>query len=373
MGFFKKTRSGKKKLAFLGGGAHTIPSYRALLEGLTREYDVIVYFEFFLEITQAPYQTRMISRNTKFRRWRELRFFLLILNDLFTKQFDIIHCHSTYPSGFFGIVLGKLFRLPVVVSLDAAEASALPEIGFGDLLNSRRRAINKWVIKEADAVIALTGFLKTEVNINLGVQRPIEVIPRGVDRQKFKFTKNEITKPLRILNVAYLNAIKDQETLLKAFSIINASIASKLIQIGKDYSNGSFQLLAKDLGIADHVEFKGFIPNEFLPPYYENAQILLHTSRYESQAVVVNEALASGLLVCGTHVGLLADLNGLCCTTVKPGDYRGLADVVINLVMDRNRVEELKTRSYEWTMKHDLHWTIDRHLQLYKKLLSSSI
>jgi glycosyltransferase involved in cell wall biosynthesis len=373
MVIFKRSKTDKKKLAFLGGGAHTIPSYRSLLEGLTRQYDLTVYFEFFLEITGAPYRTRMIPRNIKFRRWRELRFFLLIFGDFLVNRFELIHCHSTYPSGFFGIILGKLFRIPVVVSLDAAEASGLPEIGFGDLLNSRRRAINKWVIKKADVVIALTDFLSSEVHNNLGIQRGIEVIPRGVDLQKFKFRKSEITKPLRILNVAYLNAIKDQGTLLRSFSIINSSIESKLIQIGKDYSNGSFQKLAEDLGLAEHVEFKGFIPNELLPPYYDNAEILLHTSRYESQAVVVNEALASGLLVCGTHVGLLADLSGLCCMTVKPGDYRALAHVVINLVKDRNRVEELKTRSYEWTVKHDLHWTIDRHLQIYKKLLSSSI
>lgn len=365
----ERHRNSKKRLAFLGGGAHTIPSYRALLEQLAKEYAVTIYFEFFMDIKDAPYEVKTVRSNLNHFRSREFRFFWLVFSDFLKRRFDVIHCHSTFPSGLCGILLSKLFKVPVVVSLDAAEASALPDIGFGDLLNPRRRRINKWVIEQADVVISLTDFSKNEVMKNLDINRTIEVIPRGIDLTKFSFKERRFDRPLTFLNVAYLNEIKDQATLLKAFAIIRSKIECRLVQIGKDYAHGKFQLLAQELDIETHIEFIGFVPNDLLPGYYREADILLHTSRFESQAVVVNEALASGLLVCGTAVGLLADLSDICCTTVPPQDAEELAKKVIRLIEDESKIREMISNGNSWVRKHDLHWTLSQHNQIYERLL----
>jgi glycosyltransferase involved in cell wall biosynthesis len=356
----------KKRIAFLGGGAHTIPSYRALLTHLALYFDLTVYSEFNLRPeNKLPYKFKSVPAGKMPRRVRELLFALMIVRDLSFKGFYLLHAHSTFPTGFFGIILGKIFRIPVVVSLDAAEASVLPEINFGDLLNPKRMAMNKWVIQKATHVIVLTNFQFQEVKKNLDIQRKMHIIPRGVDTIRFVFSAKKLSRPLRFINVAYLSPVKDQETLLRCFAIINAKIDCELIHIGEDFENGRIQQLAKSLGIDQRVRFKGLVSNEQLPVYYAQADILLHTSLYESQAVVVCEAMASGVLVCGTHVGLLADLSGVCCLTVQPRMPEELANLVLNLINDPARMERLCTEAYAWATAHSLQWTVKRHLEIY--------
>lgn len=365
--------SSKKKIAFLGGGAHTIPSYRNLLHKLGEQYDVTVYFEFFIEI-QHPvnYKTKIIPKGIRYRRGRNLCFALMIFKDLILEKFHLIHAHSTFPSGYWGLIFSKFFRLPIIVSLDAAEASSVPGLNFGDLVSLRRKKINKRVINNADAITVLTNFMHDDVKRNLEIHREIKVIPRGVDGIKFHYNDRQIKSPYKFLCVGYLHPVKDHETLLKAFSIISKKIDCKLIQIGEDYSDGKIQQLARALDLNEKVEFKGFIPNESLPMYYDQSDILLHTSRFESQAVVVNEALASGLLVCGTNVGLLADLSGKCCLTVEPGDYEALASQVLHLLGKPELINQLRQTGYAWSKEHDLSWSASRHMEIYEELLKKS-
>jgi glycosyltransferase involved in cell wall biosynthesis len=292
---------------------------------------------------------------------------MVLKNLLFNRPY-LIHTHSTFPSGLWGIVAGKILRIKVIVSLDAAEASGLPEIKFGDMLGKKRKFINKWVINQADEVIVLTEFLLNEVKSNLKIDRSFHVIPRGVDTDKFKFNEKEISHPLKIINVAYLNPVKDQHTLLKCFTIISSQVDSILSHLGEDFHSGEIQQKVKQMGLENRVKFLGLIANNDLPQYYHDADILLHTSLYESQAVVVNEAMASGVLVCGTHVGLLADLADVCCITVKPGDAEGLAQRVLKLINDREQVFMLRRKAYDWAVTHNLEWTIQQHRSVYENV-----
>jgi glycosyltransferase involved in cell wall biosynthesis len=361
----------RKKITFLGVGVYTIPSYRALLNKLAESYDITVCFEFPREVKyKVNFFVRTIpSCMSRFKWIREFYFALMIFKELLFKRAHILHAHSIYPSGFFAILFGKIFRIRVVVSLDAAEASALPEINFGELLSNRRKRLNKWVIEQADEVIVLTKFVLSEVRNNLKTDRPCHIIPRGVDMNKFQYRPRPIGAPLKIINVSYLNPVKDQETLLKAFAAITESIDSVLMHVGEDLSHGEVQQMVQELGLKNKVKFIGSVPNDDLPQYYHQADILLHTSRYESQAIVVNEAMACGLLVCGTHVGIMADLANTCCLTVKPGDAKALAQTVLKLIEAPVQIERLRQNAYQWSLQHSLEWTAERHEAIYQNLL----
>jgi glycosyltransferase involved in cell wall biosynthesis len=293
----------------------------------------------------------------------------MIFKDLLFQKIHLIHTHSTFPSGYWGIIFSKLFRIPIVVSLDAADASSVPELNFGDLLLPRRKKLNKWVIENADKITALTNSMLNDVKQNLDINREIKVTPRGVDRIKFHYNDRQIKSPYKFLSVGYLHPVKDHETLLRAFSTISKMVDCRLLHIGEDYSKGKIQQLAKELDLIDKVEFKGFVPNDSLPMYYDQSDILLHTSRFESQAVVVNEALASGLLVCGTHVGLLSDLSGKCCLTVQAGDYEGLAALVLDMLTKPELMNQLHQAGHTWSKEHDLSWTVRKYVEIYEDLM----
>ncbi|MBA4144895.1 MAG: hypothetical protein C0523_03965 [Cytophaga sp.] len=362
----------KKRLAVIGGGAHTIPSYRAMLKRIAHKYEVILFSEFHLDRKSEveEYSIRSVSEKKRNARWRTVAFFILIIKSFYSQRPDLIHSHSTYPSGVVAIILGWLFRIPVVVCLDAAEASAVPEIQFGDLLHKRRMQWNKWVMKNAAAVTALTRFQCDDVRVNSDFSKPIQIIPRGVDLARYMPTdKAPIAAPVRFLSVAYLHPVKDHDTLLRAFQMISHHVEASLTIVGQDYSNGRMQQLAKELGIQERVDFTGFVPHENIAGYYKQADILLHTALFESQAMAVVEAMACGVLVCGTRVGIMADLSGECCVTVTTKEYATLADEVVRLINSPAEQIRLRANARNWVETHSLSWTTQQYLNLYEQVI----
>jgi len=360
----------KKRLIVLGGGAHTIPSYRAMLKLIAGEYDLILLSEFHLDkkLQVEEYIIRSVPAGK--RRWRELLFFLMVVKTCFAERPHIIHSHSTYPSGVVAVIAGWLFRIPVVVCLDAAEGSGVPEINFGDLLNARRAKLNRWVLNKAAAVTTLTRFQCEEVCNHLHFKNTIHVVPRGVDSVHYLSGEREQVKaPIRFLSVAYLHPVKDHTTMLHAFQLISQHVEASLTLVGEDYENGNIKALARELGIEQKIMFAGFVPHDRILDYYHQSDIFLHTSLFESQAMAVVEAMASGVLVCGTHVGIMADLSGECCITVSVRDYQLLAHNVLELIRTPSEQERLRTNALKWVNMHSLQWTTDQYFGLYKGLI----
>jgi glycosyltransferase involved in cell wall biosynthesis len=78
--------------------------------------------------------------------------------------------------------------------------------------------------------------------------------------------------------------------------------------VGADARAGAVQARAQALGLGDRIRFHGLLPPPLLAPFYRSAHLLVLSSRYESQGVVVLEAGAAGLPTVGTAVGLLPTL-----------------------------------------------------------------
>jgi D-inositol-3-phosphate glycosyltransferase len=201
----------------------------------------------------------------------------------------------------------------------------------------------------------------------------IHVIPCGVDTTLFtpQGREDQLMAPYRLLHVANLLEVKDQVTLLKAFATISRSEDCILRIIGADYLNGKIQNVARALGIADRVEFLGWIEHSKLPEHYRWAHILLHTSLHESQAMVVAEAAACKTVVCGTRVGLLHDFGETKAVVVPTGDHEALATGVLRLIRNPREYAELQQRAYEWALHYDLTWTAGAYEQLYRTMLST--
>ncbi len=142
---------------------------------------------------------------------------ILLIRDHLKKPFDLIHAHCTFPTGFSAIVLQKLFRVPMLLSLDGGEEVSFPEIKFGDVHQSKRTRINKWIINRAKVVTALTCFHRDLIYKNLTISRTIEVVTRGVDTGKFpRSAAKKIDSPIKFLSVGYLSPINRSRNFTKS-------------------------------------------------------------------------------------------------------------------------------------------------------------
>ena len=197
-----------------------------------------------------------------------------------------------------------------------------------------------------------------------------EVLPFCVDLERFPFTRRALSPPYVFLHVAYSHPVKDVETLLETFRRVSDECDCRLMIIGHGHRKGRTAALIEQHGLSSIVEIIDPVSNKTLRQHYARAHFLLHTSRYESQGVVFNEAMASGVVVCATRVGLAADLGDEHCITAPPGDAAGLARAISGVIREPERYARLCAQAYAWSADHDLRWMVEQHKNLYHRLQS---
>jgi glycosyltransferase involved in cell wall biosynthesis len=176
--------------------------------------------------------------------------------------------------------------------------------------------------------------------------------------------------PWRLVHVGDLNLVKDQETLLRAFTRVLARCGDVSLDcVGEDTLDGRLERTARALGIERHVTFHGFLPQRKLPALFRRAHLNVLSSRYESQGVAVLEAAAAGLPTVGTAVGLLPTLAPAAARCVAPGDSGALGDAIAALVLDPTARRQLGAAAQRWAMSHDAAWTARQFEELYSSVL----
>jgi glycosyltransferase involved in cell wall biosynthesis len=221
------------------------------------------------------------------------------------------------------------------------------------------------ILKYADEVNALTTYLVHNLRQAGFIREGIRIIPWGIDTEMFSFREKKLQRPVRFLHIGNLHPVKDQETLLKAFSIISETVESTLTIIGEGVLKDKVIKLIHELRLRDRVSILNPLPYEQLPHYYHEADILLHTSLSEGQCEVVTEAMSAGVLVCGTKVGLMADLPD-CCISVNVGDHEQLARQVLRAVADVEEFAAIKENARRWSISHSIYWTTGRLTEIYR-------
>jgi len=373
-----KSGTSKPAIAFLGTGlgipgenspGQGIPSIRALMEKLSQHFDIVIYSLIRIQKNKVP-EGIHIRQVTSRRLPMRVKYLLLLMHfmyDHWHKSFSIIHAVSAFPAGRMAVILGKIFRIPTVVKLIGSEAVKMPEIGYGDLLNPRLGKIVRWVCAETDALVAVSEYQRKLVDHHLGLRRPILVLPLRIDVNRFPYTDHQVSFPVEFLYIAANIPVKDPETLFRAFAKILKSVPAHLTVIGDGFPISSVEKMLVELAILDHVKLVGIVKNEDLAGYFAKAHILLHTARYESGCGVAQEAMASGVPVCGTEVGILADLGEPFAIVVATQDPDALAKKTLELISDPNRYRRQQSLAREYIVNHEADWAAKQYKDLFEK------
>jgi glycosyltransferase involved in cell wall biosynthesis len=160
------------------------------------------------------------------------------------------------------------------------------------------------------------------------------VVNTSIFQCKKKFTRTKKT----FLHISTLDDRQKNITgILKAFADIEKQgYDFQLIIIGgKEEYLQKAQQTAKSLGLKN-VVFKGMIPQEELPAYYQSADALVMFSNYETFCVVVYEALSCGTYVITTDV---ADLGKIISkkygTIIPPKDETQLKQAIQDVLENK--------------------------------------
>ncbi len=367
----------KKHIALLipggigtGSFSQGIPIIQAFVDQLKLKYEVTIFSLHPVNVDFKPKGYHLIAPQRLQRIPQQIRWVQSKFSQRHKQQkIHLIQVIWGFPGGILGVLLKRRFKLPLIIHLQGGDATAIPEIDYGVFRTSQvKKSLIKWTYQQANELVVLTQFQRNKLQEHFTKKTP-SVIPFGIDKTLFVPKEKPLKPPYQFLHLAHLNPVKSQTTLLEAFQKISQKVDCKLTIVGGDTLGGALQRHATQLGIADRVTFSDIVPYQETLNYFHKAHLLLHTSLYEGQGLVVAEAMACGVVVCGTKVGLIADLADECTLASPIKDSEMLAQNVLKLLKNESQYQSLKAKGIAWSQQHDMGWTMAQFEKLYQKYL----
>lgn len=245
-------------------------------------------------------------------------------------QHDVVNVHTPVP-GTAELVAwaARRARVPYVVTYHAGTLAG-PRGPLAAAASVHAALGERWMLRAASARIAVSPYVADHVFRGL----PSEIIPPGVDVQRFRATAEPV--PGRILFVGPVSrayAWKGFRTLADAFSILSERVPDAHLRV---VGQGDLVEGYKARFAGKPVAFVGRVDDDTLVREYSRASVVVlpSTSAAESFGMCLAEANACGRPVVGSAVGGIPAFvkhgeNGLLAT---PGDPQALCDALAGVL-----------------------------------------
>ncbi len=271
---------------------------------------------------------------------------------------------------------------PVVVTVhDLMPVIVLrsPTDGWRDGLRNRflRQALK--ALRQADAYLVPTEWLKGELTTWLGEERRIHVVPFGVDRAFFSESPGARTRgraewriPEEAFVVLHVGSTVDRKNVplvIQTVARLRAETDAYLLQVGGRLTSEQEQLVER-LDLRRYVRSVTAADETTLRRAYRAADVLLFPSLYEGFGYPVLEAFASGLPVVTSGAGGLKEVGGDCAVVVEGRDPSAYVTALEELSDDPSRREALVERGRARAREFSWQKTAERTAEVYRQLLS---
>jgi D-inositol-3-phosphate glycosyltransferase len=231
-----------------------------------------------------------------------------------------------------------------------------------------RIAAEKELVNTCHRILAPTDREKDSLVRYYGVSgEKIGIVPCGVNLDLFQPQEKQATRrqlgfdpdDIILLYVGRFEPLKGIDRLLEAVSHLKDHQRLRLVLVGGDGDEApESQFLrqkAINLGIEDKVLFAGRIEQEYLPPYYSSADVLVISSHYESFGLVGLEALACGRPVVSTPVGAMESLinqsqaGHVVSDTLPRSLAKGIQSIITNSTPQQADEIRESVLDYSWS------------------------
>jgi len=277
--------------------------------------------------------------------------------------------HAVPSAEFKRVLTRQVDRdLPDVVESAAARLTE-PVMRSGiDLLRERLFGAT---LDRADRIIAVHSDAKRRFEEYTDGGK-IEVVPYGVDMEKFPFASGREERS--IVTVGNLIHRKGHRYLLAAMETVASEFPDATLHVvGTGPLREELESQTESLGIGDSVMFHGFVDDERLVELLQRARAFIHPSLSEGFSHARLEAMSTGCPIVGTDVSGAHDLtrDGTDGYIVPTGDSDALADAMLELLSDAERVDEMGRNARKKIERdHDYADIGQRYLDIYREMVA---
>lgn len=288
-------------------------------------------------------------------------------------QIDLVHAHYALPHATAALLAREMVRRPpaVITTLHGTDVTL---VGLDRAyLRATQHAINR-----SDVVTAVSRYLATYTSSEMGIERPIRVIPNAVDHERFKpggdpALRRRYAHPDEklLVHVSNFRPVKRAPDVVRIFAALVEDVKARLVMIGDGPERHQAARLAKALGVAERVSFLGSFPR--IEGVLAVSDLFVLPSEQEAFGLAALEAMAAGVPVVASRVGGIPEVveDGVTGILCEPGDITAMAAAARALLSDPDRharfAEAGRERALEQFGEENV---VPRYLEAYEVALA---
>lgn len=303
---------------------------------------------------------------------------------------DIIHIHTEYSQGHFGLYAAKHLKVPVVYTIHTMYYDYLHY--FGKLQNWKitKNFVDHMLLKfinTSEAIICASRKMDKFIK-SLTSEKPIHVIPNTcivkdfayekLDKDLFEKLKRENEIDSENLNVCFCGRLAAEKNLKKMFEIWKEILAdipkAKLIIIGDGPQKSELEETSIKMGLNDNILFTGKIDHNLIQYYYHMCDAYFMVSTSENHSISALEATACTLPIIHLYdeANEYQYVEGLTGFAFKNID--GLKEIfykMCELKKSKGAMEDFKAKLLKKAQEGDYRHATKEIVEIYNKAITT--
>lgn len=300
---------------------------------------------------------------------------------------DVIHSQTEFGIGYFSRIVAKKLNLPIVHTYHTLYEDYVHYVTHGHFNNLAKKLAIKitkyYCEKKCDELIVPTDKIKDLFINKYNISQPINVIPTGIDIDKFKLTQN-IKKEIENIKKKY--KIKDTDFIIgsvgriapeksfdkllyniKEMIKVNTNIKVMLVGGGPDLDN--LKELTKKLHLEDYVIFTDKVNYDLVPAYFNTFNVIVSFSKTETQGLTIIEGLAASKpTICIEDDSFKAMIEPNYNGYLFKNDNE-FKDYIFKLMNDKKLYKDMSTNARNSTYKYSKEVFASEVLKVYHKAI----
>lgn len=312
-----------------------------------------------------------------------------LLDELLAGDYDAVqfNIHMTYFGNenvhrFIGLVLppllSRVYGMPVLTTMHD-----LLEVVEEEMVDENIGAVEQFGARAATQLLLLSdaSTVTSEEYLDIVTDRYYSPNVHHVPHGTFAYADGglpDIPEPFRIMVFGHLSPTKDVETVVEAFERVRMSVPdAELVVAGGSHPGfpDHKETLEAKYGDRPGVQFHGYVEDDEMDEVWENTSVVVMPYRTcTGVSGVFQLAKTYGTAVVGSDVG------GMRTSTVEtggdaafytPGDPTSLADELIDLWVDRERLQGIARANADAATSYTIGDTAERMVELLDREVSA--
>jgi glycosyltransferase involved in cell wall biosynthesis len=236
------------------------------------------------------------------------------------------------------------------------------------------KAFLHYLIKKSDLIHVWASHMENKLLESGAAKNKIFVLPKGVDIDLFRASSNrKPKKPFSLISTRQLRKSYNHHYILNALPVVLKKIPKlEYLICGEGEYRARLEELARNLGVQEHVNFKGRLKHHMLPHFLGTSDIYLSMQCSDGVSASLLEAMACGVfpIVTDIEANRLWIEDGVNGFLVPPDDHITLAQKIILAYEDSKLRKDAQAMNIALVKeKASIAKNTEQTLAIYSKLI----